>query len=194
MRAHHYIYVILFSILISILAITGCNQNSDEVKTKPMSQEELIVRGKYLVDTGGCDDCHSPKKMTDIGPVVDESLRLSGHPENQPIPAYDKSIVKDWSLMNHSLTAAVGPWGVSFAANITSDGTGIGGWTFEQFENAVLKGLHMGMEGARPIMPPMPWQPFENFTDQDLRAIFAFLKSTKPIKNTPPSYIPPDQM
>ncbi|KUG25360.1 putative diheme cytochrome c-553 [hydrocarbon metagenome] len=97
-------------------------------------------------------------------------------------------------MFNHSLTAAVGPWGVSFSANITSDGTGLGNWTYDQFKTAMTKGLYKGLEGSRPIMPPMPWQEFQNYTDEDLRAIFAYLQSTKPVQNVPPAYIPPDQM
>ena len=192
MKAHKIIYTILFSILISLFAFAGCQQSKEEAQ--PLTKEEQIAKGKYLVEISGCHDCHSPKKMTDMGPVPDENLLLSGHPADQPIPSYDKNIVKDWALMNHSLTAAVGPWGVSFAANITSDGTGIGNWTYEQFENAMRKGWYKGLEGSRPLMPPMPWQGFANFTDEDLRAVFAFLQSTKPVKNVVPAYISPDQM
>jgi cytochrome c553 len=40
-------------------------------------------------------------------------------------------------------------------------------------------------------MPPMPWQQYRNLSDEDMRDIFAFLKSTTPIKNLVPAYIPP---
>jgi mono/diheme cytochrome c family protein len=191
MKLFHYLLFLV--IIFSTVAITSCQK--EEMKKEPaMSEQEQIEYGKYLVEIGGCHDCHSPKKMTEQGPVPDENLLLSGHPADQPIAEFDKSILKDWALMNHSLTAAVGPWGVSFAANITSDGTGIGNWTYEQFENALRKGWYKGLEGGRPIMPPMPWQTLINMKDKDMRAIFAYLKSTKPIKNVPPGYIPPDQM
>lgn len=82
--------------------------------------------------------------MTEQGPVPDENYILAGHSADIPIPEYDKSILKDWVLFNHSLTAAVGPWGVSFSANITSDGTGLGNWTYDQFKTAITKGLYKG--------------------------------------------------
>ncbi len=183
-----------FSFLVLLIAIMFVASCQDEPVKKELSQEELIARGEYIVSTSGCHDCHTPKKMTEQGPVPDENYLLAGHPADLPIPEYDKSILKDWALFNHSLTAAVGPWGVSFSANITSDGTGLGNWTYDQFKTAMTKGLYKGLEGSRPIMPPMPWQEFQNYTDEDLRAIFAYLQSTKPVQNVPPAYIPPDQM
>lgn len=183
-----------FSFLVLLIAIMFVASCQDEPVKKELSQEELIARGEYIVSTSGCHDCHTPKKMTEQGPVPDENYLLAGHPADLPIPEYDKSIIKDWALFNHSLTAAVGPWGVSFSANITSDGTGLGNWTYDQFKTAMTKGLYKGLEGSRPIMPPMPWQEFQNYTDEDLRAIFAYLQSTKPVQNVPPAYIPPDQM
>jgi hypothetical protein len=95
-------------------------------------------------------------------------------------------VKKGWTLFNEDLTAAVGPWGVSFSANLTSDPTGIGNWSEEQFLKAIREGKLKGVEGTRPILPPMPWQNFRNMTDEDLKAIFAFLKSTKPVRNVVP--------
>lgn len=191
MKINLKLYFSFLVLLIAIMFVTSCQ---DEPVKKELSQEELIARGAYIVSTSGCHDCHTPKKMTEQGPVPDENYLLAGHPADLPIPEYDKSILKDWALFNHSLTAAVGPWGVSFSANITSDGTGLGNWTYDQFKTAMTKGLYKGLEGSRPIMPPMPWQEFQNYTDEDLRAIFAYLQSTKPVQNVPPAYIPPDQM
>ncbi len=188
-------YSFLFSAFIILLFVTACEQTSKEEKPQQLSQEELIERGEYLVNVGGCHDCHSPKMLTKEGQMVPiDSLLLSGHPSDWPLPEYDKSLVRNWALFTHSTTAAVGPWGVSFSANITSDGTGIGSWTFEQFKNAMTKGWYKGLEGSRPIMPPMPWQGFAHLTDQDLRAIFTYLQSTKPVKNAVPAYIPPNEM
>lgn len=191
MKINFKFYFGLLSVMAAVLIIASCQ---DEPIKKELTQEELITRGEYIVSTSGCHDCHTPKKMTEHGPVPDENFLLAGHPADLPIPEYDKSILKDWALFNHSLTAAVGPWGVSFSANITSDGTGLGNWTYDQFKTAMTKGLYKGLEGSRPIMPPMPWQEFQNYTDEDLRAIFAYLQSTKPVQNVPPAYIPPDQM
>ncbi|WP_051359854.1 hypothetical protein [Adhaeribacter aquaticus] len=161
---------------------------------KALSQQQLLDRGKYLVTAVGCNDCHSPKVMGPRGPELDATRLLSGHPANLPLPAIPKEATKDWLLFNQNLTAFVGPWGVSYAANITSDPTGIGTWTEEQFFTAIRKGKYKGLENNRPILPPMPWEQFATFTDDDLRAIFTFLKSTKPVKNVVPAAIPPDMV
>ncbi|HZQ59913.1 MAG TPA: diheme cytochrome c-553, partial [Casimicrobiaceae bacterium] len=87
------------------------------------------------------------------------------------------------------LTAWAGPWGVSYAANLTPDKTGIAGWTVDQFIQAMRTGKHLGV--GRPILPPMPWQQIGKLTDRDLRAIYAYLKSLKPIDNQVPAPTPP---
>ena len=69
--------------------------------------------------------------------------------------------------------------------------TGLGNWTEEMFLGVFHKGTHMGVEG-RPVLPPMPWQEYRNMTDDDLKAVWAFLRSIKPIKNTVPDpKVPP---
>lgn len=161
------------------------------------TQEDLVKRGAYLVSIMGCHDCHTPKKMGPQGPEPDMSRMLSGHPADATLPAIVKEAVgpDKWVLFSNDLTAAVGPWGVSFSANISSDDTGIGLWTEEQFFRAIKEGKFMGMENGRPIMPPMPWQALAaSITDEDLRAIFAYLKTTPPTKNVVPAYIPADKM
>jgi hypothetical protein len=88
--------------------------------------------------------------------------------------------------MNDNLTAFVGPWGMSFAANLTPDEqTGIGLWSEEHFINAMRTGKHMG--AGRPILPPMPWSNLSRATDEDLQAMFAYFKSLKPVRNQVPA-------
>ena len=151
---------------------------------------DLVSRGRYLVRLGGCTDCHSPKRMTPTGPVDDEMLFLSGHPEtvNLPTPELKPG---PWLAATAGMTAWTGPWGISYAANITPDvNTGIGIWTEEMFFKAMRTGKHMG-EG-RPILPPMPWQALEHLTDSDLRAVFAYLKSVPAVRNRVPAPVSPD--
>ncbi|WP_353721175.1 hypothetical protein [Dyadobacter sp. 676] len=118
---------------------------------------------------------------------------LSGYNSTQPLGTFDKSILKtgEWVVFNGQSTAFAGPWGVSFAANLTPDETGIGTWTFEQFDTAMRKGKFKGLENSRPLLPPMPWFNYLNMADSDMRAIFAYLKSIKPVSNVVPSHIPP---
>ena len=48
---------------------------------------EALARGKYLVTVAGCNDCHTPLKMTAEGPKPDMDRMLSGHPEQLAMPA-----------------------------------------------------------------------------------------------------------
>lgn len=156
------------------------------------SQADLIKRGEYLVQTMGCNDCHSPKIMTPKGPAPDPDRLLSGHPADQELPAIaNPEILKDYALFNLSLTASVGPWGTSFAANLTPDDTGLGNWTLEQFGKALKEGKSKGMDGTRPLLPPMPWQNLVNISDDDLTAMFAYLQSIPPVNNAVPNPLPP---
>ena len=84
-------------------------------------------------------------------------------------------------------TASIGVWGVSFAGNLTSDATGIGNWTEENFLRAIRHGKLKGLQNGRDILPPMPWQVYKNMKDEDLKAIFAYLKTTKPVENIVPA-------
>jgi len=111
-----------------------------------------------------------------------------------PLGRIDKEMLSDWILFNQHLTAMVGQWGVSYAANLTPDPTGTGNWSEEQFVKAIREGKLKGLDGTRPLLPPMPWPAYAQLTDDDLRAIFAFLKTVKPVNNLVPQPIPPDQI
>ncbi|MFC5412058.1 c-type cytochrome [Larkinella bovis] len=162
---------------------------------KPANDPTLVKRGEYLVTIMGCTDCHSPKKFTDKGPVSDMDRYLSGYDAREKLPPFDRNIVKDgqWAMFSSQFTAIAGPWGVSFAANLTPDETGIGNWTFEQFSKAFRQGKYRGQDNTRPLLPPMPWEQYAHVTDDDAKAIFAYLKSLKPVRNTVPMPIPPGQ-
>lgn len=177
-----------------ILAFSiSCNvsPSGEASVSKRPDSAQLVKRGEYLVSAIGCDDCHSPKKMGPHGPEVDPSLRLSGYPSTRPLAAFDTSTTRNWALFNPDLTACVGPWGISFAGNITSDATGIGNWTEAQFIRCLREGKWKGLENSRSLLPPMPWQNFRKLSDDDLRGIYAYLKTTPPVNNTVPAPLPP---
>jgi hypothetical protein len=175
--------------IIIFQAVPNAFSNRDE-------NAEMVKRGEYLVTIGGCEDCHSPKKMTAMGPVVDETLRYSGFQAGWKLPKVDMSLIGTgkWDgLIAYGLTGYVGPWGASFAANLTpDDATGIGKWTENTFINAIRNGKYAG--AGRPLLPPMPWQGIAKATDSDLKAMFAYFHSLPPIKNRVPVPIPPDQL
>jgi hypothetical protein len=148
--------------------------------------------GEHLVLIGGCHDCHTPKKMTSHGPVLDSTLWLAGHPANMPGIEIDRKEVETKGLaVAMDLTEWVGPWGISFSANLTPDPTGIGNWTEEQFIYALRNGTAKGIPGSRPILPPMPWEMIRHMTDGEMKAVFAYLKSIKPVNNIVPAPVPP---
>jgi hypothetical protein len=177
---------------IGLVLFPGC---TSKPSNQDLSGDQLVQRGEYIVTTLGCSDCHSPKRMGERGPEVIPELNLSGYPADRPLTQIDTPVLrKGWILFQPDLTAAVGPWGVSFAGNITSDATGIGNWTEENFIRAMKEGKFKGLEGARSLLPPMPWQNYGKMNEADLRAIFAYLKTTKPVHNVVPAMIPPDEI
>lgn len=179
--------------VIATAAILACNSspgksvNNEGLVTAVVRPDSLIHRGQYLVTIMGCHDCHTPRKMGPHGPELDSSRLLSGHPSGIPLAKVHPQALESWVLFSQTATAFVGPWGTSFSANITSDGSGIGNWTEEQFFKAIRQGKYKGLDNARPLLPPMPWMVYAQATDDDLRAIFAYLKSTKPVPNVVPS-------
>jgi mono/diheme cytochrome c family protein len=160
---------------------------------KSAKAQTTIKRGEYLVAYGGCHDCHTPKTRTSNGPAPDMARALSGHPADAKLPAVPTDALgpgKWMAVTNEHLTAWAGPWGVSFAANLTPDKrTGLGNWTADQFVKSMRTGKHFGV--GRAILPPMPWFNLNVLSDGDLRAVFAYLQSIKPIENAVPAPIPP---
>ena len=146
-----------------------------------------VERGKYLVTIGGCNDCHTPWKLGPNGPEPDMTRMLSGHPQNLPMPAVQPSGPWAWSgaITN---TAFAGPWGISYAFNLTPDEhTGIGIWTEDIFMKTIRTGRHWGV--ARPILPPMPWFNYRQMTDEDLRSVYAYLRSIPAVSNKVPDAV-----
>lgn len=146
---------------------------------------DAIKRGNYLVLTAACHDCHTPVKMGPQGPEPDMSLALSGHPAEMKVPPPPPASGPWIGSVAASMTAWAGPWGISYTANLTPDKeTGLGNYTEAQFIQTIRDGKKQGR--GRPLLPPMPWPMYRNFTDEDLKAIFAYLQSIKPIKNKVP--------
>jgi mono/diheme cytochrome c family protein len=161
-------------------------------KTNFGGYETQVKWGEHLVTIGGCNDCHTPKKMTAMGPVDDSTLLLSGHPEKLPAPDVDRKQMESKGLVVTSdFTAWIGPWGISYSANLTPDETGTGKWTENQFLYAVRNSISKGLPGSRPLMPPMSMMPVKHMTDDELKAIFAYLRTIKPIKNNSVQPTPP---
>ena len=154
---------------------------------------ERIKRGEYLVTTSLCHDCHTPLKMGPNGPAPDMTRALSGHPQDIAVTAPAKAADGWMGSFAPTLTAWSGPWGVSFTANLTPDPeTGrLRDFTEEQFIATLRTGRHKGQ--GREILPPMPWPLIAHMTDEDLKAVYAYLRQIKPVRNKVPDPIPPVQ-
>ena len=174
------------------IAISSCSQPAPKDATAPAAApaQTPAERGKVLVQVGGCHDCHTTKK--DNAP--DMSTMLSGHPAGIKLPAAPKVPAgSPWIIQTTgTLTAWTGPWGTTFAANLTPDpDTGLksSAWSEDAFLKAMKTGKHIGT--GRDILPPMPWQMYSALGDDDLKAIWAYLQTIPPVKNEVPDPIPP---
>ncbi|HXY03964.1 MAG TPA: cytochrome c [Terriglobales bacterium] len=119
--------------------------------------------GEYLVTVGHCDLCHTP--------VDEKGNALAGMSFAGGAPM-------------------VGPWGTTVASlNLTPDPSGISYFDERMFIDTIRN----GSVKARLLSNAMPWGYFRNLTDEDLKAIFAYLRTLKPVRhrvdNTePPTY------
>ena len=125
----------------------------------------VIERGKKLATFGGCVDCHTPGSLYG---APDFTRQLSGSELG-------------WS----------GPWGTSYARNLTPDlETGLGYYK----ENEIILALKSGKRlDGKPMLPPMPWQNIAALSDADMHALVAYLQSLPPVAHQVPDAVPPGQ-
>jgi predicted CxxxxCH...CXXCH cytochrome family protein len=190
-------------ILMSFIFIfSRCNQgqtdNTEITKDSTQTQaqtasaanggfESQVAWGNHIVTIAGCNDCHTPKKMGPAGPEDNMDLELSGSPSQMPGMILNRKEMESKGLAATNMLEWIGPWGISYTANITSDSTtGIGNWTEDQFLLCIRKGKYGGAPEGRNLLPPMPWPNFAKMTDDELKAVYAYLESTKPIHNIVP--------
>jgi len=134
------------------------SRKADPVYLKNL--KTAIDSGKYLVNIASCTDCHTPNKWADF---KNEDLYLSGGVEF-PMPT----------------------GGFVHSANLTPDESGLGVWSEDAF---LAKFKSYRDSGAIFKVEPnklnsiMPWFAYSNMTDQDLKSIYAYLMSLKPVYN-----------
>lgn len=134
---------------------------------------EAVARGRYLAEgILGCGNCHTPK-------AEDGTPRL----EMKYAGAF---VIEEPGLR-------------AFAPNITMDvETGIGGWSDEEIIRSIRDGVRP--DGSL-VGPPMPSPFFRGMSDNDVRAVVAYLRTIEPISNVverstyaislPPAWGPP---
>jgi hypothetical protein len=176
-------------VLGAVVCVVGLARAMPQVASSLPSKG--AARGLYLTNATGCGECHTPKIPSDVGLVPDLTRQLSGHPAQPRLPPAPRIDGGPWVLLGLATgTAWSGPWGTSFAANLTPDkDTGLGKWTERIFIDAMRTGRHMGQ--GRLILPPMPVQAIGQFDDDDLSSIFAHLHSLPALRNPVPDPLAP---
>lgn len=123
---------------------------------------DTVAHGKYLVNTAGCIDCHTQRQ----GPDLNLALSFAGGVKMK-LPSGDAVLSK----------------------NITPDASGIGSWTRAQFIRrfaAYRDADNLYQVSAGDAQTFMPWNMYAGMSDQDLGAIYDFLRTVKPIKTEDP--------
>ena len=174
-----------FRVSVLVLAAAAFATSMLAAPPKKSTHDLQVEHGRYLVMFGGCNDCHSPKKPMSMEP--DQTRMLSGRPATTPAPA--KPAHPGEVAASGDLTAWYGPWGVSYSANLTPDPkTGIGK---RYTEASFIKTMRTGKKPeGEDLLPPMPWLNLSGLTDADLKAIFAFLQTVKPVENNVKAAMP----
>ncbi len=153
--------------------------------TAPLAQTSVkmnpVERGKYLVSVIGCGDCHTPHD--DKGNPI-SGKELTGHWDSAPLPDWDPALLKKKisMVMGPDMTSFAGPFGVSAAINLTPDpDSGIGKMTADDLIKSWRTGKHWQVD--REILPPMPANDYKNLSDDDIKAIYAYLMTLKPVNS-----------
>ena len=139
----------------------------------PAVDPKLVERGAYIAKASACLVCH-----TAVGPTGPDLANIGGG--------------------GMEMKEKFGTWR---SPNITPDkGTGIGNWTDEQIIAAVREGVRP--DGAK-LIAMMPYMNYNAMTDDDAKALVAFLRTLKPVERTvaksevkmesPPAPKPPNQ-
>jgi mono/diheme cytochrome c family protein len=119
--------------------------------------QSLAQRGRYIIRTSGCNDCHTPGFMQ-FGEKVPESQWLTGTPIG-------------WR----------GPWGTTYASNL------------RLFIKPFSADDFVKLAHTRNSRPPMPWPSLHAMSDEDLKAVYHYIKSLGETGAAMPEYVPPGQ-
>lgn len=145
----------------------------------PLPQTEIIFPVKYLIRSAP-EPVSAPVPTPDLSDPVKRGAFLvrmascadchTPQDKGQPKPGFEFA-------GGFMFTT---PEGTVMAANITPDASGISYYD----EDVFLQAIRNGKVKARSLSPSMPWIFYRNMTDEDLKAIFTYLRTLKPVKHT----------
>jgi mono/diheme cytochrome c family protein len=149
----------LVSMMLGLVAAAGCTGKYIRATTQEVVQAtpERLARGNYLVNQAmSCGACHTTRDSMLSGERAD--MYLAGSTFDFP--------KQGWRF---------------FVPNLTPDvETGLGGWSDDEIMRAIRDGI--GKDGHL-LFPMMPFSSYQHVSDEDLRAIVAYLRSVPPIKH-----------
>jgi mono/diheme cytochrome c family protein len=157
---------------LACIGVTGCSSlgSSSRSASTVESTPELVARGEYLArHVTMCVDCHSPRVRDRYGMPPTKGFEFAGG--------------DCWG-------AELGVPGKACMPNITPDHEhGVGQWTDGEIMRAIREGIS---RDGRTLFPMMPYPAYHALADEDLHAIVAYLRTTKPVaQKAPPSEFPP---
>jgi cytochrome c553 len=170
-------------VIVGVAGLLAQSATAPKPAAAPAADAAKIARGKYLMTVGACNDCHSPKLDPQQHP--DPKRPFSGRPQTTQAPSQNPNEIH----ASLDLTAWAGPWGVSYGANLSPDPeTGL---KKRYTEASFIKTLRTGKKPeGEDLLPPMPWELYKVFSDEDIKAIWAYLQTIPAIKNNVKSAAP----
>lgn len=141
------------------LMIKGVPQPADAVQ--PPNRSDPLKYGEYLIKIASCDGCHTPME------------------KGQPIPGKNYAGGEVFNTIH----------GTVVSANITPDmETGLGKWSEEFFLKKIYDFKEYAVSGPPPLPGPdaftiMPWLPLAQLPPEDLKAMYAYLRTLTPVHN-----------
>ena len=174
----------------SIHPVGGFAASRPRVRRK--LEERAGKRGEYLVTTGLCHDCHTPLVMGPDGPGPDMTRALSGHPQDIVVTAPAPRPGAVGPRPRSDPDRMVGALGRELHRQSHARS---GNRRAARFHRAAVHPDAAHRAGTRArggqILPPMPWPLIGQMTDDDLKAVFAYLRQIPPLRNKVPDPIPP---
>jgi len=172
--------------------------DADELPAEPLlppaRPDQLtspVSRGRYMVRLGRCPHCHTPRPATGSRRTRRPEMEFAGGRRFENSGDFDELDDDPASATAPGLEARKLP-SILVSPNITPDPSGIAYYTEAIFLQTIRTSR---VAGVRQLSRCMPWYEFQKLNDDDLKAIFAYLRTVPRMKhrvsNTdPPTWCP----